>query len=297
MLELMQSHLDTCFSPEEGSLIEEAIRLLAEMNVDTDDFYSNLFMEWEQGHIENINTAIRSAVLMDCMNVVAAHGFSLVETAKLSDYLQFMRFFVQVENYENQEQLLMIAESEEMDSVEKLATALEEVLLADVANTMALLEDVPEIVLKNMANYARDRINETPADMSEALESRAAAEALQLFATKIQGKDMKCYKHVFEAEAAVGLPLALYWKTYYSYLVSIPVQAMVYELIGFTLISEEATQNPSDAIGAILTEYYGSDIDKIAYAKTLINQTLIEFRNEASSGVFVQRPEPVNAKA
>lgn len=291
MLELLQTHLDTCFAPEEGSLIEEAIRLMAEMNVDSDDFYSNLFMEWEQGLVDNLNTAIRNAVLTDAANVITSHGIHLAEEVSLADHLHFLRFFVQVESYENQEQIYLIAKSEEMDSVEKLATAMEEVLVVDTNNIMALLGDVPERVITNMANYAAARIAEEVGDVGEALDSRDAIHALEMFATKVQGKDMKCYKHVFEAEAAVGLPLKLLWKTYYSYLTSIPVKAMIYELIGFTIISEEAQRNPSDVIGEILSEYYGDDIDKIAYAKTTINQTLIEFRNETASGLFVKRPE------
>ena len=102
---------------------------------------------------------------------------------------------------------------------------------------------------------------------------------------------MQCYKHVHEAEAAVGLPLELYWKTYQTYLLSIPEKAMIYELIGFAMISDRSGDNPSDVIGPILSTYFGDDIDKIAMAKSQINQIVIDLHNDINSGVFVKRSE------
>ncbi len=297
MLELLQTHLQTCFAPAEGDLIEEAIRLMAEMNMDSDDFFSGLFMEWEQGLVPDLNDGIRAAVMTDAQNVLTSHGITLIEEATLSDYTKFLRYFVAVEAYENQEQLHMIATSEEMDSVEKMATAMNEVLMEDVDCLMVLLENVPESAIAALATFALARMNEEPQGVAEALDSRLMTDMLNKFATAIQGKDMQCYKHVFEAEAAVGLPLQLYWNTYNSYLTALPVQALVYEMIGFAIISEETEQNPADVIGDVLSTYYGEDIDKVAYARTLVNQTLIQFRNEVGSGLFIQRPEAVNAQA
>lgn len=291
MLELLKVHLDECFAVEEATLIEQAIEEMAKMNVDSDAFYSNLFMEWEQGLVENINSEIRAAVVTDAANVLTAHGITLVEDAKLSDIVVFLRFFASVEDFEMQDMLYGIVTNDEYDDVEKLCTAIEEVTGEDCTNLMAVIDHVGNAVITNMASYCQQRMLEAPIDISEETESRELGEMLKHYALHIQGQDMACYKHVFEANASVGLPIELYWKTYHNYLSTIPREAMLYELVGFAMISDQSDKNPADVIAPILTMHFGDDIDQIAMAKTVINQIVIDLRNTLGSGVFVQRPE------
>lgn len=291
MLELLKIHLQECFAIEEATLIEQAIEEMAKMNVDSDAFYSNLFMEWEQGLVENINHEIRTAVVLDASNTLLAHGVTLTETAMLRDYVAFLRFFSSIEDYEDMETVLAIACSDEYDDVEKLCTAIEEVTGEEAVNLMACIEHVQSTVVSNMIKYCSERVQEQPIDTTEEIENRELGQALKTYADHIQGHDMACYKHVFEANAAVGLPIELYWKTYQDYLTSIPKEAMLYELIGFAIISDSADKNPADVIEPVLAMYYGEDIDQIAMAKTIVNQVIIDVRNSLTSGVFVQRPE------
>lgn len=291
MLDILKIHLAECFAVEEATLIEQAIEEMAKMNVDSDSFYSNLFMEWEAGLVDNLNQEIRAAVSIDATNVMVAHGITLSESASLSDILTLLRFINAFDDYDQPEVLLDIATNEEYGAVERFAVMVEEVTAECADNVMAMIEEITPYFAANAAEVLRKVIADKPIDISEEVESRELGKALEVYATKINGRDMQCYKHVHEAEAAVGLPLELYWKTYQTYLLSIPEKAMIYELIGFAMISDRSGDNPSDVIGPILSTYFGDDIDKIAMAKSQINQIVIDLHNDINSGVFVKRSE------
>lgn len=291
MLDILKMHLSECFAVEEATLIEQAIQELALMNVDSDEQYSNLFMEWEDDLVDDLNGSIRSFVMLDCMNALTAHGIFLNEDAKLPHYINILRFINMIDDYENPQSLLDVATNEEIDAPERFAMMVEELTGEAADNILAVVDSISSSFCPSTAEVLARMIAAMPIDTAEEVENRALGKALEVYATKINGKNMQCYKHVHEANAAVGLPLELYWKTYNAYLLSIPEDAMLYELIGFALISDRSADNPADVIAPILSTYFGDDIDKIAIAKSKINQAIIDIKGELNSGVFVTRPE------
>lgn len=287
MIDILENHLKQCVTAEQFDQYMMVFEITEQLGLDSDEYYSNLMMMHSDGQIDNLDQAIHEAVMSDIYGVLSAHGIGVALEATIAQIEPVLRFLVMVEDTEFTELLETIVHDDEMDHAEKLANCIQEVVGVEVESVLPLLVEVPETVILAIKRYiAQRRANEaTEYDHTASLQAAYAKSLLQ-YVKVVQGGEMRCYQHVQVEDVMLGLPLQHYWELYKDYLTQIPLEAMVYELIGFCLISEENESNPSTVIGPIIEQYFGSDIDKLTKANILITNTLINLRKAAASGLF-----------
>ena len=82
----------------------------------------------------------------------------------------------------------------------------------------------------------------------------------------------------------MGLPFAQLYQQNEQYLMELTLQAMVYECIGFALISEDGMTNPQKVIMECVGKGI-TDLERATKIQYEISKTLIEYRNEVASGI------------
>ncbi len=287
MIDLLQTHIEQCIAPALGADYLAAFELTEQLNLDSDEFYSDLFMRDANNQVENINAVIHDAVMSDIYAVLTTHGVGVSLEAPLDRLLPILKFFTQIENTEFIDSVSDIVQDDGFNTNEKLAACINIVTGYSEEDLHDVLVDVPESVITGLNRYMESRRkNEDPIEEQDPAIHEKYVKMLGQYIKIVQGNDMRCYQHASIEGVELGLPLEYYWALYRDYLTTIPMEAMIYEMIGFCLISESFDKNPTTMIAPIIEKYYGSDIDKISQANIIISNTLINIRNSAGSGTF-----------
>ena len=287
MIDILETHIQQCVAPALADDYLAAFELTEQLGLDSDEYFSDLFMRDAQNQIENINTAIHEAIMSDVYGVLNAHGVGVSLEASLDRLLPILKFFVDIENTDFIDEIAVIVEDDSFNAGEKLAACINLVTGYSEDDLMDVLVDVPETVVKGIKLYVeKRRSNESPVEEQDPGVHEKFVQQLAQYVKIVQGNEMRCYQHANIDGVELGLPLEYYWALYRDYLTTIPMEAMIYELIGFCLISEAFDKNPMTVIIPIIEKYYGSDIDQISQATNLISNTLINIRNYAGSGMF-----------
>ncbi len=287
MIDILENHLKQCVTAEQYEQYMTVFEITEQLGLDGDEYYNNLFMMFSNEQIDNLDQAIHEAVMSDIYGVLSAHGIGVDLDATIAQLEPVLRFLVMIEDTEFTELLNTIVQDELTDHAEKLAGCIQEVVGVEIEAVLPVLIEVPETVILSIKRYIEQRrANEPKEDDYSASIQASYIKALTQYVKVVQGNEMRCYQHVLIDDVTLGLPLDYYWALYNDYLTTIPMEAMIYELIGFCLISEDNDKNPTTIIGPIIEKYYGSDIDQLTQANIIITNTLINLRNAASSGMF-----------
>lgn len=287
MIDILENHLKQNVPTPLYDLYMAVFEITEQLGSDADEYFSNLFMMYGSGLVDDINQDIHNAVMNEVYDVLSAHGIGVSLDADLSKIEPILRFLVMIEDTEFTDEVMAIVENDLMDHGEKVAQCIEQVVGVPVEETLPILIDVPETVILSIKRYMEQRISTQPKedDYSAPVQADYIKQLAQ-YVKIVQGSEMRCYQHAQIDGVELGLPIQYYWSLYREYLTSIPMEAMIYELIGFCLISDSHEKNPTETIGPIIESYYGSDIDKLTQANILITNTLINLRNSAKSGMF-----------
>jgi hypothetical protein len=114
--------------------------------------------------------------------------------------------------------------------------------------------------------------------------TRVVYREMDKYARVIKGQGMRSYKYLFDEEGAIGLPFEHHYRQNEQYLSALPLQAMIYECIGYALVSEGGLDNPQKLIVDCVGQYI-TDLEQMTRVQFEISKTLIEYRNEVASGV------------
>lgn len=288
MLPILQDHLSLTVPPEMLSLYERANDLFDKYGLEDYQLgYEDVLISAD-GAVDGIsiagNDAIYSLTMTYLKQIITEHQITLSMSASMLHYIQVLEFIKQIEFTELIQECLDVLSCEDIDNLDKFSRCLLIVSSIEEEDSMLFLESIPDCVISTMRVYFARRVElEISTDRLDP-SIRDVYREMDKYVRIIKGQDMLSYKYLFENDGVIGLPFEYHYKQNEIYLQNLPVQAMVYECIGFALISEDGLTNPQQTImncvGSSIT-----DLERITRLQYEISKTLIEYRNEVSSGI------------
>lgn len=234
------------------------------------------------------NHALYNLTMLFAKQILLEHQIGLSDSATMNHYIQVLEFIKDIEKTELLELCHDALVDETTDNIDKFANCLEIVSSIPVSSSMEFLGSIPDCVISTVADYFQRRIDLEVA--KDAIDSsvKDVYKELDKFARLIEGQSMRCYQYLMVEDGCVGLPFTHHFKLNEEYLLALPLQAMLYELVGFALISENGLSNPEQTIISSLGEYI-EDLDRLTVIQYELSKVLIEYRNEIGSGIgFIQ---------
>lgn len=288
MLAILQDHLSLTVPGELMALYERANDLFDKY--DLEDYqlgYEDLLVSAD-GAVDGVSMADNDAIWRLTMQylrqITDEHQIYLLDDATMLHYIQVLEFVRQIEYTEQIQQCLDTITCGEFDNLDAFMRCM--LLVSDIPEeeSMLWLSEIPDCVIGKMKEYFERRV-ELEGEIEQLDETvRDVYREMDKYARVIKGQEMRCFKYLFEIEGVPGLPFEYHYKENEEYLLSLTLQAMIYECIGFAILSEGGLSNPQkvimDCLGKTIT-----DLERITAIQMEISKTLIEYRNEVSSGI------------
>jgi hypothetical protein len=288
MLPILQDHLSMTVPPEHMSLYERANDLFEKFDLENYQLgYEDLLISAD-GAVDGVSTASNAAIhnltMGFLLQITTEHQITLNSEATMLNYIQVLEFVRQIEFTELIQECLDALQCDDFDNLDKFGRCMLLVSSIEEEDSMLFMESIPDCVIAAMRVYFARRVElEVETDRLDPA-VRSVYREMDKYARIIKGQDMLSYKYLFEIEGVIGLPFEYHYKQNEVYLQSLPMQAMVYECIGFALISENGLTNPQqtimDCVGVSIT-----DLERTTRLQYEISKTLIEYRNEVASGI------------
>lgn len=289
MLDILEHHLKVTLPVEQFDEYMHACELLEKLGVDSDEGDDALVMEYANGNMENLASEFHSALYSRIHDVLRAHGMGMSLEASIAHIIPVLEFFVLIENTELIQEVDDIVSNDLIGPEEKFAMCVSTVAGCEVEFVIPHLTEIPNSVITGIKRYTLQRLAVADhEDDYQAADRAQVLKSLNAYVALVNGNQMKCYEHANIHDVALDLPLEYYWGIYKDYLLSIPVKAMVLELIGFCLISDRRDADPTTTVLGVLNSHFGDDIDKSTEINMIIRQTLMNIQTSANSGLFVK---------
>lgn len=288
MLAILQDHLSLSVPPELFALYERANDLFDKY--DLEDYqlgYEDLLVSADgagDGVSVMDNDAIWRLTMQYLRQITTEHQIRLSDEAGLLQYIQVLEFIRQIEATELTQACLDALSCDEFDNKDAFERCM--LIVSDIPEeeSMTWVEDIPDCVIGAMREYffrrtelevATDRLDPASKDVYREFDK---------FARVIKGQAMRSYRYLFEEDGELGMDFDFHWRANEDYLLALPVEALVYECIGYALISEGGLSNPQQTIMAQLGDKIG-DLERLTAIQYAISKTLIDYRNEVASGI------------
>lgn len=288
MLPILQDHLILTQAPEMLTIYERAHNLFDKF--DLEDYqlsYEDLLISAD-GAVDGVSTASNDAIYSLTMThlrqITTEHQITLSYEASMLHYVLVLEFVRQIEFTEYIQECLDILSCDDLDNLDKFSQCMLQVCDVAEEDSMTFMESIPDCVIKTMREYFARRVElEIQTDQLDPA-AREVYREMDKYARVIKGHEMRSYKYLFEEEGAIGLPFEHHYQQNEAYLLSLPVNAVVYECIGFALISENGLINPQQTIMDCIGKTIG-DLEQLMTIQYEISKVLIEYRNEVASGI------------
>lgn len=228
--------------------------------------------------------AIHGLTLSILKQILDMHQIVLQEEATLQDYVVVLEFIKKLDETELLQDVLEGLRCEDFDSIDKFARCM--LVVSDVPEEESLLylDRVPDCVIKVMTDFITKRLMFEAAIEPLDESVQVVFREFDKFTRAVGGAEMRSHKYLFEENGITGLPFSSYFKGNASYLMGLAPEDMVLECIGFSILSDDAFNNPSKVIMETIGEYVG-DLNVLTKLQMLLLQTLLQYRNEMTSGV------------
>lgn len=286
MLAILEDHIALTEPPFMQDLYREVTELFTQFDWEhTQNAYEDLLLSspGESGDAVDSPT-LYNLTLGFTDQLLREHGIVMSDESHLRDHCAILSFIKKIETTEMVQECLLIINNEIIDNEEKFAQCVEYVIDRPLESTIEMIPTVPDSVIRTLKEYlqGRSRFMQT----TEAIDPKYArmCNEMDLFARTIGGTSMVSYKHLFENNGVVGMEFKFYWNNYKQYLLSLSEQDLVYECIGFAIMSVEGMENPQKIILEAVNATYGN-LETITNIQNALTRTLIEYRNKVTSGV------------
>ncbi len=288
MLAILQDHLSLTETPEMINLYERAIDLFEKYDLEDYEMgYDDILMSAD-GAVDGIsisgNDALHGLTVRYADLILTEHQIVLSNEATLLHRILVLEFIRQIEYTELVSECFETLSSEDWDNLDKFGKCMEIVSGVVEEDSMLFLEQVPDCVIKTMQEYFGRRVELEVATETLDQSVKDVFREMDKYVRIIKGQEMRSAKYLFDEEGCVGLPFEHHFNQNKDYLLKLPLQAMIYECIGFALLSEDGLANPEKIILASVGAYIG-DLDRLTVIQYEISKILIDYRNEVSSGV------------
>ena len=290
MLDILQDHLSLTQPPAMFDLYERANDLFDKF--DLEDYqlgYQDLLITADgagDGLRVADNTAIYNLTMQYLLQITTEHQITLNNDASMRNYVELLEFIKQIEYTELIQECADVLGCEEYDNLDKFGKCMDIVSSIPEEDSMLFLETIPDCLIRTMKAYFDNRVTLEVETESLDPETRDVFREMDKYARIIKGQEMRSYKYLFEEEGVVGLPFEYHYNQNEQYLVELNSEALIYECIGYALLSEGGLNNPQQTIIDCLGKY-NTDLDALTKLQYDISKVLIDYRNEVASGIGI----------
>lgn len=285
MLAILEDHLKQTVPVEQFMLFHRAHELFDKYDWShAQDAFEDLMVSSDGLHGTASITAIHDLTLELLLAITTEHQISLNADAKIEQYCQVLEFVKQVEFTEFITESVNLLSTDDLNNTEKFCELMAMVSGGNVFDYLLYVEEIPDAVISMLKQYfAKREANEIAFDgLPE--ENREVYVQMESFSRVVAGNDMVSYQFLIANDGAIGMPLEFYWKLHEEYLKSLPDEDLIYELIGFGMMSSGGLDDVMAVVNTLLSNQF-SNIDHLIKLQNLLTTTLVEYRNEISTGV------------
>jgi len=280
----IQDYIEKNYIAEMQEVIGKAISLFDRLNIFTYEAYIlNLLNDLDNQDQEFTSSNIVSYIEGFTINLEREFGFTLGEQITLEQRVDFVRSYVDLEDYIDHEAIIRILETDN-DSAEKLSEAV--ALISDTSKDILIsfIDDVDETALMTLL---RLHISETPnEELTNEISSPTASDT-QILNVRAYIAFLKTHNLTFDCSNLIrsgyeiGLPWAVYWSKVGEEISKLDRASMCRELVGLSLLSQEYWSNPQlslDRLSEELLDNLQDVTDTNAIIRSLMS-SFIDFKN------------------
>lgn len=285
MLAILEDHLKQTVPVEQYMLFDRAHELFDKYDWShAQTAFEDLMVSSDGLHGTASTTAIHDLTLEILLAITTEHQISLNNEARIEQYCTILEFIKQVEHTEFITESVNLLTTDDYNNTEKFCELISLVSGGNALEYMLFVEEIPDAVISKLKEYFTAR--EACEIAIEALpeENKEVYSQMETFGRTVSGKDMMSYKFLMENHGAIGMPLDFYWKLFEDYLKKLEDADMIYELIGFGMMSAGGLDDVIAVVNTLLSSKF-SNIDHLIKLQNLLTTTLVEYRNEVSTGV------------
>lgn len=285
MLKILEDHLRLTVPVDMFIEFNRAYDLLQAYDwTHVDDAYTDALVSSDGQYGVLSTDGLYNMTLEFLRTICTEHQVTLSEEARLQDYCVVLEFIKQVEYTEFVREAINLISSDEFNDTEKFCELMVLILGGHAVEYMEFVHYVSEAVINKIKEYfqAREATMEVIEEKPES--TKEVYIQMETFGRAVAGKDMMSYKFLMENEGAVGMPLQFYWTLHKDYLTMLSDEDLIYELIGFGMMAEGGLDDVIATVMALLNSVY-NNIDHLTKLQNLLTTTLVEYRNEISTGV------------
>lgn len=286
----LENHLSLTEPPVMFDLYNRVINLFEDYSVEDYQLAYDDLLCSADGAVDGVsianNEAIYNLTMGFAKQILREHQITLSDDAQLQHYCSVLAFIKDIERTELIEECYNLLIDENTDNLDKFSKCLFEVAGIMEEDSMLFLAEIPDCVIKTLTYYFQRRVELEVVTETLDEATKDVYREMDKFIRIIQGKEMRSAKYLFEEDGCIGMPFEQHFKQNQEYLLALPLEAMLYECIGFALISENGLENPESTIIAVVGQYIG-DLDRLTVVQYELSKILINYRNEISSGVGI----------
>lgn len=293
MQETIEDFFTKNYTPEMNAVLDKFFSLLERLNITTHEFYlANKLADLDNQDLNFLGLEIINFFEELLKSIQKEFGFIISEDFTFEQRIDFVQAFVNIEDYDNSEEIIRILETDDSDS-EKLAQCLcltyPSLGIDDSAigedNILAMLQELDEAAILTIERLHKSRIKQEDLDAdvdSEEVDKNHLNQikAFEIF-TKGKFNITPDSINLVRQGYRLGLPFKVYWNTFNYLLVQDDttnkdwLNKLSLELLGCLLLSKEHWNNPVIAFSNISEELF-DDIKII----TFVNNFIRNFVNE-----------------
>ncbi len=293
MQETVNDFFEKTYTPDMLIVLNKILSLLERLNVTTHEFYlANKLFDLENQDLNFLGLEIVNFFEELLKSIQKEFGFTISDDFTLEQRVDFIQAYVNIEDYENSEEIIRILETDATD-YEKLAQCLcltyPSLGIDNTAvgedNLLAMLADLDESAILTIERLHKSRVKqgEDDNDLEACVVNEShinQVKAFELFTVnkfKVIPQSVNLVRQGYK----VALPFKIYWNTFSELLEQDLINdnnwlnQVSLELLGCLILSKEYWNNPSIAFFNLSEEIF-SDIKVISY----VNNFIKNFVNE-----------------
>jgi hypothetical protein len=275
----IQDYIEKNYIAEMQEVIGKAISLFDRLNIFTYEAYIlNLLNDVDNQDTEFLSSNIVSYLEGFTINLEREFGFTLSDQITLEQRVDFVRSYVDLEDYIDHEAIIRILETDN-DIAEKLSEA---VALISETSKDILISFIDEVDETALMTLMRLHISETPnEELTNEISSPAASEAqvlnVRAYIAFLKSHNLVLYcAELIRNGYEIGLPWSVYWSKVGETVSKLDRAALCRELLGLCLLSKEYWSNPQLSLDR-LSEELLDNLQDVTDTNTVIRSLLSSF--------------------
>jgi hypothetical protein len=275
MLDTLREYLKDATGPDMYDMLRDAHESLEHIGAyDNTDVFDDILMVDDMADSGETVSAIIATTLQMQLEVLAGHGITMTDDARVQDATRLINGIVSINSYDNAEQLMGTA-ALEMNSHECFAEVVALVAGEQVEDIMITLSTVNPALIIRIREIATKAEETRMSEEERSLHQRHVDEFVR-FTNYINNDNLRVCA-MLKNGVGPGFPFLVYANLIGRDLEVMPAEKAAHELIGMAIISADGLLSPRSVINSNI-ERFVADLDQITKITVIANDILLRMK-------------------